>query len=571
MRLVCNSKKGGVFYKMGRETFRHNDPDLFHEKEELLRDLYGAPVEPMEFYYDLFDGGRYFQGGEDGGKGNMIYLVKPNGNYIKEHNIDVSFRPYNRIVNADFDELWTVMETAKPWETYMSPSCSFLGKNKTIANSYELYSMTIDIDDLSLASLDRLTFFFNNPPGQMMGKLRPTYLVNSGNGVHLYYILPERRYLHKKYNYTTLCDLKTYFSDRLWDGDVSTKKKKESHGLVQNYGVVGTYTKWGTDKISAYKVGDRVSLQQIFDAIPNLKDKRNKKDADQILYIINYKPKKKSTEPDEPVVSVPIDPEPAPPVEKPKTGKSESIWREPWKRKVNKKFYDWWFKKIYDGAEQGHRYYCIMCLAAVAIKCGVSKEQLQTDAYSLIDTFNNRGDKPFTKQDVDDALTAYKKSFALYKRKNMEKASGIPIPPRKRNHRPQRNLYYQEINSTYTSYKVDGMSFANWKRIKEYKKRRPNVKVGDLVAKGHMEVLNDGMSDGTFLPRNSFTSETASEAGRKGNKEQVVRDYLRDHPEASKADIIKATGLTKPTVYKWWRVIKNESLDGVWGSSDTTS
>ena len=34
----------------------------------------------------------------------------------------------------------------------------------------------------------------------------------------------------------------------------------------------------------------------------------------------------------------------------------------------NRALYDWWIKKIYSGAEQGHRYWCILALAAYVIQ-----------------------------------------------------------------------------------------------------------------------------------------------------------------------------------------------------------
>jgi len=39
--------------------------------------------------------------------------------------------------------------------------------------------------------------------------------------------------------------------------------------------------------------------------------------------------------------------------------------------------------------------------------------------------------------------------------------------------------------------------------------------------------------------------------GRKSTKETVLQ-FRAEHPEATKAECIRATGLSKPTVYKWW-------------------
>ncbi|MFR7613265.1 hypothetical protein [Eubacterium ventriosum] len=36
--------------------------------------------------------------------------------------------------------------------------------------------------------------------------------------------------------------------------------------------------------------------------------------------------------------------------------------------------------------------------------------------------------------------------------------------------------------------------------------------------------------------------------------EQTVREWQESHPAGKKADCIRETGLSKPTVYKWWNV-----------------
>ena len=43
---------------------------------------------------------------------------------------------------------------------------------------------------------------------------------------------------------------------------------------------------------------------------------------------------------------------------------------------------------------------------------------------------------------------------------------------------------------------------------------------------------------------------------REGNgrptAEQTVKEWQQAYPEGRKADCIRETGLSKPTVYKWW-------------------
>lgn len=36
-------------------------------------------------------------------------------------------------------------------------------------------------------------------------------------------------------------------------------------------------------------------------------------------------------------------------------------------------------------------------------------------------------------------------------------------------------------------------------------------------------------------------------------KSKIVEEWQRQHPDGKKADCIRETGLSKPTVYKWWK------------------
>ena len=36
------------------------------------------------------------------------------------------------------------------------------------------------------------------------------------------------------------------------------------------------------------------------------------------------------------------------------------------------------------------------------------------------------------------------------------------------------------------------------------------------------------------------------------DKAEIVADWCRKNPNGTKADCIRETGLSKPTVYKWW-------------------
>lgn len=145
-------------------------------------------------------------------------------------------------------------------------------------------------------------------------------------------------------------------------------------------------------------------------------------------------------------------------------------------------------------------------MSVYAIKCNIDEEELTSDIYSYLERFDSISDSEdnrFTEKDVIDALQAYwDRDLVTYPIGSIAYNSGIPIERNKRNFRKQ-ELHLagaraiQEINDKYNG--------TNWR-------------------------------DGN---------------GRKPKKD-VVQSWRLEHPSGSKAECIRDTGLSKPTVYKWW-------------------
>ena len=243
--------------------------------------------------------------------------------------------------------------------------------------------------------------------------------------------------------------------------------------LFQGFRVVGTITKTG-GRCRAFKVGNKVDIEYLNRYIPE----------DYRVTEFTYKS------------DLHLD-------------KAKELYPEWYERRIvkmqprntwvcSKALYDWWIRKIKDGAEQGHRFWCIMTLATYAKKCGVSKDTLEEDAYGLIPLMNTRGDD-FTEDDVMKALEAYNDSYITYPIHAIEARTGIQLPRNKRNGRKQSM---------------------------------------------HLKIAR-------------FTLETMNEDRGKAlqgrpDKAKIVKSWRKEHPDGKKADCIRETGLSKPTVYKWW-------------------
>ncbi|WP_415331655.1 hypothetical protein [Clostridium perfringens] len=168
-----------------------------------------------------------------------------------------------------------------------------------------------------------------------------------------------------------------------------------------------------------------------------------------------------------------------------------------------KELYEWWKNKIIKQAKTGHRYYCMMMLAVYARKAGIELEELEKDAFMFMEKFDklpSSEENPFTEKDVIDALQAYDDRYMTYPINSISYLTDIHIEKNRRN----------------------------------YRKREQHIKI--------MNAIRDiEYPDG----------EWRNKEGRP-SKEQIVKEYRKNNPNGKKADCIRATGLDKKTVYKWW-------------------
>jgi len=187
---------------------------------------------------------------------------------------------------------------------------------------------------------------------------------------------------------------------------------------------------------------------------------------------------------------------------------------------VNRSVYEDWKKRLWTEVETGgKRYYCMMTLVIYAVKCGyydpkknpnpVTYEELEKDCYALMEKFESlhyvRKDgtyDPFTEFDVMEALQAYQASFYTFPKTSIEHFSGLEIIDNPRNGKPQK-YHLEEARA-----------------IRDVRQNRKGKKWDD-------------------------------ENGRK-SKESIVIEWKNSHPNGTKHQCIKDTGLSKPTVYKWW-------------------
>ena len=394
---------------------------------------------------------------------------------------------------------------------FMSP-ISYVGKARKTANARFLYALVIEIDNLVPRNegIKELLYAFSDKKADGSSKMRlcvpPSYIVCSGTGVHLYWLLQEPMPLYEDDAFLW-GELKREWTTLLWNKYITRSWHSldvQYEPLFQGFRVVGSKGKNGS-LVEAFRItGKRYTADELFnqygtqaekievcprDCIPSVSkrfiDLRKNTDKPYSARMMECKELYPEWFKERIIDGVPPKP--------------KGTWR------CKRDLYDWWLNRIEYEATVGHRYFCLHTLAIYAIKCGISYEELATDCFDLVKRFDVLGydtNNHFTEEDAMAALLAYEdeKSYT-HTREYVSNKTGIPIVPQIKRNGLKQNIHLQLARDRKASLK----------------------KVGFLRYDG------------------------------RPTAERQVAEWQKKHPTGRKADCIKDTGLSKPTVYKWWK------------------
>lgn len=464
--------------------------ELYKAKNKYL-EQFCEEVEPLEFYRDIFPAGSFERKGcYDDNKANGIAVALPSvgrGNGIA---LELQGGGKARRYTVT-DELDALQELQRAPFAILAP-ISYFGKARSGKNARFLYAMVFDLDGVGLDQLRDVLH-------QMKHDVIPTasYIVNSGTGLHLYYVLDDPVPMYPQ-NQKFLKEVKYALTKRIWNGYTSTMETPQMQGIMQGFRIIGTCTKLGRDyPVRAFRYGGHVSLDYLVNAIPDVT-----KDRTKALAVLKKGPlslaaaKKKYPDWYERRIV---------------RGEPRGHWT------VKRDLYDWWLRRIRSEIKVGHRFYGIMTLAIYAKKCGIDEDELRADAYSLLEPYEEKTESAtnhFTEDDIVCALEMYNEDYITFPRSDIERISGIPVPPNKRNGRKQA-VHMRIMWAVREIDHPDG----EWRN----KAGRPK-----------------GSTD--KKPRRSCC--------------KIVQDYRNQHPGARPADCVTETGLSQSTVYRWWKEAK---------------
>lgn len=362
-------------------------------KSELLLNEF-EEVNYVDFYNEVFPSGSFQEhGNKEDLKGNGL-VVEIRDKKSRHHIITEDREEIIKVIDLDF---------------VITSPISYFGRNRTSRNATELYGMAFDLDGVSEKSLGNLLHQIDHNQNP-----RPTYIVNSGNGLHLYFIFEEpiKLYNHIK---EPLKRMKFELTERLWNIYTSDLKEKQFQGIFQGFRMVGSPTKFGKKyRLRAFKTGNKIDMDFMNSYV---KPETQIHDLNYQATLSLEQAKEKYPEWYERKIVQGIT--------------TKKTWN------IKRDLYDWWKEKIIVEASFGHRYFCLMVLAIYAKKCNISFEELEKDAYELMPILNEKHKEPFTEIDVKSALRAYEENYRMFPREDIEKITAIPMPANKRNGRTQ--------------------------------------------------------------------------------------------------------------------------------------
>lgn len=434
--------------------------------EDILKNWGGVEVGAMEVYSDMFNLGynEIQKAGEESG----VYKSNPIG-YWKNGK---SKGHYRIMFDDTFEDTLKELQEA---DFSILNGITYFGRKNLQEHASKMYALIFDLDGVTDTTLNA---FMSASVAANLYPM-PNYIALSGHGIHLYYIFEYGIPLYPNIK-IQLKAFKYALTEKIWNQYTSKEKKKQFQGINQGFRVIGGKSKVEGVRVRAFRMNEHpFNLEQLGEYIPE----ENRVDESKL-----WKESKMTL------------------------AEAKKMYPEWYQEKVvekqgrkywecNTALYEWWKRKIREGATFHHRYFSIMCLVIYGVKCGLSYDEVERDAFSLIPFLNAiNPDEPFTKEDCMSALECYDSRYCTFPLDDIVKISGIPVEKNKRNGRKQ---------SVHVKYMNNQRAF--------------KFEIGECTN------------------------------GGRPSKKGVILEYVRNNREnINVSKIARACGVSRGTVYKYW-------------------
>lgn len=474
----------------------------------------------LAFYRDIFPEGflqeRWAEGerrSEFDGKPNAIALKfgpKTRKQLVKGKKVDVPVIERFTITD-DLEGVSALVKAsiAENAPVYMAP-VSWYGRNNKAANARFLHAFAVDLDGMTPGKLGSVLKQMRNGHDSGLDKHasmpQASYIVMSGRGLHLYYLLDRPVPLIPAV-VPFLQQLKRRLTDVVWTDYTSEdgNEGRQYQGIYQGFRMPGTTTRLNGHGVDAKDVSKYEALAFMY--APDGASEPRRVTLD---YLVDYCGIRGKEIPGELYRILETKGGRTP------LSEAKEKWPDWYERRVvqgeektgydtNRGAYESWLARVNDEAVVHGRYFAVLALVAYAAKCNVPLKELERDAYGLVPKLDGLSDEPgnrFTNYDVSCALAAYgSNELRFWKNEYMCRRAKIAPHANKRNGRPQ------------------ALHLEGARAIQE---------------------INDKANGTCWRDGN----------GRKPKRDEI-RAYAAEHPDASHAAIAKALGVSRTTVIKW--------------------
>lgn len=475
--------------------------------------------DPMAFYRDIFPEGflqeKWAEGAEPikfDGKPNAIALKfgpKTRKQLVKGKKVDVPVVE-RFTVTDDLDGVSALVKAsiAENAPVYMAP-VSWYGKHNKAANARFLHAFAVDLDGVTPGKLGSVLKQMRNGHDFGLDKHasmpQASYIVMSGRGLHLYYLLDRPVPLISAV-VPFLQQLKRRLTDVVWTDYTSEdgNEGRQYQGIYQGFRMPGTTTRLNGHDVDSKDTNKYEALAFMYAPDGAVEPWRVTLD-----YLVDYCGIRGKEIPGELRRILETKGGRTPLAE------AKEKWPDWYERRVvqkkektgydtNRGAYGSWLARVDDEAVVHGRYFAVLALVAYAMKCNVPLEDLERDAYGLVPKLDGLSDEPgnrFTDYDVACALAAYgSNDLRFWKNEYMCRRAKIAPHENKHNGRTQ----------------GEHLKIARFARDLNYDE------------------------PGGWINKNGAPA-----------KRDEIRAYAAEHPDASRSAIAKALGVSRTTVVKW--------------------
>lgn len=379
----------------------------------------------------------------------------------------------------------------------MSP-ITYVGKRACYENARFLYAIAFDLDGVGEGEIADI-FHQIGQKDMRVTLPRPNIIVNSGNGLHLYYLLDKPIPMYKEY-VKIISRLKYDLTYKIWNEYTSSYKARQVQGIVQAFRLPESLTKFGKPVRAFY---DSSVERYTISKLNEYNTFETRLTASEVETIEKNKRSDKGLS----------------------LEKAKEMYPEWYERKIvqgdktskrwhcNRGLYDWWHKRLLfpknaKEIKEGHRYYCLLVLVSLARKCDVPFDELKKDAYELVPILElktSREDNHFTKEDADSALQAYYKDYSKISVDTIERLTAMRVDRTRRNGRSMGEHLFR--------------------------------------ARAVRDAINPNWRKGNGRPKE--TPETSQYAKK-------ISKWRSSNPQGNKSECARDLGYSRHTVHKWW-------------------